>query len=238
MKQTIKTGFAALLLLLVISCKKESSTVQSSDITSLSVTQDFSTDNRVLAGHTVKIGKQVWLTKNVDVSHYKNGDRIPQVKNPAAWASLTTGAWCWFNNDSTTDATYGKLYNWYAVTDPRGLGPIGWHIPSYEEWTTLFTFLGGPRVAGGRMKEAGTLHWAAPNSDATNLSGFTGLGIGRRFPDGTFHSFGYEGWWWATTEYVGNSELAMALVLFSEPRQGGTIGIGKLGGFSVRCIRD
>ena len=99
----------------------------------------------------------------------------------AAWATLTTGAYCYYNNDSATyAATYGKLYNWYAVNDPRGLAPAGWHVPSDAEWTELINCLGGEDVAGGKMKAVSAL-WYSPNTGATNSSGFTGLPGGYRF---------------------------------------------------------
>ena len=124
---------------------------------------------------------QTWMLKNLDVDRYRNGDPIPKVTDPSIWTSLTTGAYCYYNNDSATyAATYGKLYNWYAVHDPRGLAPEGWHIPSDAEWATLETCLGGSSVAGGKMKETGTTHWTAPNTDATNSSGFAGLPGGFR----------------------------------------------------------
>ena len=99
----------------------------------------------------VVIGAQKWKSKNLDVAFYRNGDAIPQVTDDAEWAALTTGAWCYYNNDSTLGKTYGKLYNWYAVNDPRGLAPRGWHIPSDAEWTTLETTLGGSSAAGWKM---------------------------------------------------------------------------------------
>src|ERR1035437_4904310 len=129
---------------------------------------------------SVTICTQSWMLKNLDVSTYRNGDLIPEVTDGSAWSALTAGAWCWYNNDSATNAsTYGKLYNWYAVNDPRGLAPTGWHVPSDAEWTTLSTCLGGNAVAGGAMKETGTTHWTSPNTGATNSSGFTGLPGGR-----------------------------------------------------------
>ena len=241
MKTSIKTGLAALLLLLTISCKKENSIVRSSDITSENVTQDFSTDNLVLAGHTVKIGKQVWLTKNVDVSHYKNGDKIPEVQDAATWAVLTTGAWCWYNNDSATNAVYGKLYNWYAVHDPRGLGPTGWHVPSDPELTKLSTNLGGYMVAGGKMKSTGTIEastglWHAPNTDATNSSGFTGLPGGYRNYDGTFYNVGSYGYWWSSTQNFANSAWFRYMGFNSGLEY--RLNYIQLDGFSVRCLKD
>ncbi len=123
---------------------------------------------------SVTIGTQIWSTKNLDVARYRNGDPIPQVTNPTQWASTRTGAWCWYNNDSATYAsTYGRLYNWYALNDPRGLAPQGWHVPTDEEWTILTDYLGGLSLSGGKMKS--TTGWNAPNTGATNSSGFTGL---------------------------------------------------------------
>jgi uncharacterized protein (TIGR02145 family) len=181
MKLITKKLFAALMLL-TISCKKESNSIQSSGITGESNSQDLLTgSNEPEIYASIKIGSQVVMKKNLNVSHYRNGDRIPQVKGPDKWAALTTGAWCWYNNDSANGAVYGKLYNWYAVNDPRGLAPEGWHIPSDAEWTTLTTFLGGEGVAGGKMKERGITHWIYPNTDATNSSGFTGLPGGVRY---------------------------------------------------------
>ena len=144
---------------------------------------------------TIVIGTQQWMEKNLDVLTYRNGDIIPQVTDPTAWAALTTGAWCYYNNDVANGAIYGKLYNWYAVNDPRGLAPTGWHVPSDAEWTTLETTLGGDPVAGGKMKVAGTTRWTTPNTGATNESGFAGLPGGTRNNNGTFSNVGSNGYW-------------------------------------------
>jgi uncharacterized protein (TIGR02145 family) len=148
----------------------------------------------------IKREEKVWMRKNLDVRTYRNGDKIPHVKSKAIWDTLTTGAWCWYNNDSATGAAYGKLYNWYAVNDPRGLAPTGWHVPSDAEWDTLSTFLGGDGYAGGKMKETGTTHWWDPNADATNSSGFTALPGGTRYYLGEFFDAGGYGYWWSSTE--------------------------------------
>lgn len=123
----------------------------------------------------VKIGNQVWMAENLNTSHYLNGDSIPQVQDKAEWVALTTGAWCYYQNDAENGKTYGKLYNWYAVNDPRGLAPEGWHIPTDAEWIALIDYLGGTNVAGGKMKQIGTVHWISPNLGATNESGFSAL---------------------------------------------------------------
>ncbi len=103
---------------------------------------------------TVTIGSQVWASTNLNVSTYRNGDIIPQVQDRNIWTSLTTGAWCYYDNDPSNGTKYGKLYNWYAVNDPRGLAPKGYHIPTNAEWTTLTDYLGGKDVAGTKLKSA------------------------------------------------------------------------------------
>ena len=185
---------------------------------------------------TIVIGTQQWMSKNLDVAFYRNGDPIPQVTDPTAWAALTTGAWCNYNNDSTQGNKYGKLYNWYAVNDPRGLAPQGWHIPSDAEWTTLETSLGGTSVAGGKMKEAGTLNWTSPNTQGNNNSGFAGLPGGYRYNDGSFLNVGGNGYWWSSTEF--NTPLAWYRILYYNNGSINRVNYTKLYGFSVRCIRD
>jgi uncharacterized protein (TIGR02145 family) len=186
---------------------------------------------------TVTICSQDWMTKNLDVATYRNGDPIPKVTDPTAWAALSTGAYCYYNNDSATNAAvYGKLYNWYAVNDSRGLAPAGWHIPSQAEWTLLETCLGGWEFAGGAMKETGTTHWVSPNTDATNSSGFTGLPGGVRSSNGSFNFLGTHGYWWSSTE----SNAGIAWDRYLVNTDGVSYGSveDKKGGFSVRCIRD
>ena len=134
---------------------------------------------------TVMIGDQEWTTKNLNVSKYRNGDIIPEVKDQNEWDELTTGAWCYYNNDPKNGEIYGKLYNWYAVNDSRGLAPTGYHIPTVAEYNILQTELGG-LTSGGPLKEAGFAHWIAPNTGATNTSGWTGLPGGQRNYNSTF----------------------------------------------------
>jgi len=185
---------------------------------------------------TIQIGTQKWAKYNLDVAFYRNGDPIPQVTDATAWAGLTTGAWCYYNNDSTKGTTYGKLYNWYAVNDPRGLAPTGWHIPSDVEWTTLSTTLGGTSAAGGKMKEAGTSHWTSPNIRGNNNSGFAGLPGGSRYNDGTFHNIEGNGNWWSATQSITSDAWYRYLYYFyGDLGRGGS---NKHYGFSVRCLRD
>jgi uncharacterized protein (TIGR02145 family) len=156
---------------------------------------------------SVTIGSQVWSSKNLDINRYRNGDPIPQVTDRAQWLNLTFGAWCWYNNDSATyAATYGRLYNWYAITDPRGLAPQGWRIPTEKDWNILINNL-DPNSdtscidcdqsvsAGGKMKSL--TGWSPPNS-GNNSSGFNGLPGGYRIP--SFEGVGLYGIWWSSDE--------------------------------------
>jgi len=105
----------------------------------------------------VAIGTQVWTTKNLDVATFRNGDAIPQAKTDEEWKAASDNkqpAWCYYDNKAANGTKYGKLYNWYAVNDARGLAPSGWHVPTDEEWTVLSTYLGGKEVAGKKMKSA------------------------------------------------------------------------------------
>jgi len=186
---------------------------------------------------SVSICCQRWMTKNLNVATYRNGDAIPKVTSNTEWAALTTGAYCYYNNDSTTyAATYGKLYNWYAVNDPRGLAPEGWYIPTDFEWTTLGTCLGGDAIAGGPMKEIGTTHWTNPNSGATNLSGFTGIPGGFRHNDGAFIGIGIYGYWWSSTEV--SSPDTWYRALYYNVMDLTRSFWHKRYGLSVRCLRD
>lgn len=186
---------------------------------------------------TVMIGTQAWLKENLKVTHYNNGDPIPNVTANTAWAALLTGARCYYNNDSVAyDSVYGPLYNWYAVNDANNLCPSGWHVSTNAEWQTAETYLGGSYIAGGKMKEAATLHWLSPNTGATNSTGFTGLPGGMRDPANNFQYIRENGLWWTPTAY--NSSMAWSTYMWylfaGVDHNPGT----KKYGFSVRCVKD
>ena len=185
---------------------------------------------------SILICTQKWLRKNLDVVKYRNGDPIPQVNNPLDWSNLTTGAWCYYNNDPANGAVYGKLYNWYAVNDARGLAPIGWHIPTWQEWDVLSNCLGGDALSGGPMKEIGTVHWITPNSGATNLSGFTALPGGWRGTGGGFSSKGFQAYWWSSNFFSSPFPWGRMLEYTSTVAGGGAN--VETHGFSVRCVKD
>ena len=183
---------------------------------------------------SITIGGQVWMARNLDVSTYSDGTTIPNVTDPTPWANLATGAWCYYDNSSGNNATYGKLYNGYAVKDERGLAPAGWRVAGDDDWTTLATNLGGVDVAGDKMKEAGTEHWKPTNDGASNTSGFTALPGGYRTSDGSFYQIGSVGTWWSIT--TGGAAYDRELHYGSSSL--GRLPLSNQYGFSVRCVRD
>lgn len=198
---------------------------------------------------TIKIDIQEWMAENLNVEHYRNGDIIPQVQDSAAWVNLKTGAWCYYENNSVNGITYGKLYNWYAVNDQRGLAPKGWHIPSDTEWTKLTDYLGGVtkvinlsnglklwviKEVGGKLKD--TILWASPNTGATNEIGFTALPGGERGIYGYFDFKSEYGIFWTSSEV--NDKDAWYRVLDCEFSDVFRDNDYKEIGFSVRCVRD
>lgn len=189
------------------------------------------------ANPEVTIGQQVWMTKNLDVSTFRNGDPIPQAKTDEEWVKAGENqqpAWCYYENDPANGAKYGKLYNWYAVNDKRGLAPEGYHVPTDAEWTQLTDYLGlGLDVAGKKMKS--TSGWIE-NGNGSNESGFNGLPGGGRDHIGSFRYRGSIGYWWSASELNTGNAYARSLNHDGDylPRGGDN----KDGGFSVRCLRD
>jgi uncharacterized protein (TIGR02145 family) len=165
------------------------------------------------------------------VSTYNDGTPIPQVTDTTAWANLTTGAWCWYNNDSNYDSVYGKLYNWYAVNDPRGLAPIGFKIPAPSDFSTLNTFLGNG-ISGGKLKQKGSDYWTN-NIGATNSAGFYGRGTGRRTALGGFAQILAITFYWTTTGIT----LATSYVLQAPTTTFVPSSQALAQGFSIRCIK-
>ncbi len=188
---------------------------------------------------SVTIGNQKWMDKNLDVTTYRNGDTIAYITDPATWASMTTGAWCYYNNDPSTNAAYGKLYNWYAVNDPRGLAPIGWHVPSYNEWVYLENQLGAA-VVGDVLKVTTAGVWAPSMTSAlpTNSRGWAALPAGYRNWDATFNGIGLATVWWSSTEIDPFIAWSAGVTYGSSNLYLDDADSGKESGYSVRCIRD
>ena len=210
--------------ILTNSCKNNSNTTS----TSVSVKD---VDSNVY--ETITIGTQTWMQKNLKVTHYRNGDTIPNVTESKEWISLTTGAYCNYNNDTNNAITNGSLYNYYAIVDSRNLCPTGWHMPMDAEWSTLITYLGGETIAGNKLKEAGNSHWKYNNKTAANESGFTAIPGGERSGiAGSFAYLGNHGIWWSLT---GDARLIEMSDFSCEVLKADA---NKKEGHSVRCIKD
>ena len=184
---------------------------------------------------SVKIGNQTWMTENLKTTKFNDGTPIPWVTDKTAWVSLTTSAYCWYDNDSTYKNTYGALYNRYTVNTGK-LCPSGWHVSSDVEWSALVTFLGGEIVAGGKLKETGTTHWSSPNTEATNESGFTALPGGSRYTNGVFFTIKNLGYWWSSTE--SNTLNGWYRSMNNRNSAVGRNYYDSTNGFSVRCVKD
>jgi uncharacterized protein (TIGR02145 family) len=188
---------------------------------------------------TIKIGNQEWMATNLDVSNFKNGEPIPEAKSKDEWLNAYSNeqpAWSYYNGDPENGKKYGKLYNWYAVNDPRGLAPAGWHVPKDAEWVQLTTYLGGNSVAGGKLKSKSG--WSA-GGNGTNESAFDGLPGGARNFDGNFFYVGEAGYWWSSTELSTNHALPLFLnFLNGTVERNSAIYYSKGLGMSVRLLKD
>ncbi len=204
---------------------------------------------------TIVIGTQEWMAENLNTSIYRNGDAIPTGLSNDEWTNTINtqqGAWAYYNNDASYACPYGKLYNWYACVDPRGLCPTGWHVPSDEEWSVLVKYLdpaadttcllcSQSAIAGGMMKSIGTIEavtglWNSPNEGATNSSGFSGLPGGYRNYFGDYYYMGTNGYWWSSTEDGPNGAWNRYLV-YNDPLVGRWMN-STPDGWGVRCLRD
>jgi uncharacterized protein (TIGR02145 family) len=233
-------------------CTTTTTTSSSSTSTSTSTSTTTTTTTtyvcpNCIPGADVLIGTQTWTTCNLDVSTYANGDPIDEVTDTTLWAGLTTGAWCYYDNNSVNGPICGKLYNWYAVNDPRGLAPIGYHVPSIAEFTQLNDYLDAQLPTGnvgGKMKATGTIEgndgcWLAPNEGATNSSGFRAIPGGLRIGEVLSNPFiGIDGvlQLWSSTENDINSAKTRLVNNGNDNLGGGNY--GKKYGFSVRLIQD
>ena len=181
------------------------------------------------------------MAKNLDVTHFRNGDPISEAKSNEEWIKAGEKkhpAWCYYDNDPMNNEKYGKLYNWYAVNDPRGLAPEGWQIPSEDDWSILKDDLGGETVAGKKMKF--TDFWndyiGKSSGNGTNESGFSGLPGGHRSTDGVFRYIGEEGYWWSSN-YGGTNGAWVYSLSYGNDRLFRD-GNDKLEGQSVRCLKS
>jgi uncharacterized protein (TIGR02145 family) len=203
---------------------------------------------------TIKIGNQWWMAENLKVIHYRNGESIPNITDNTMWSSLTTGAYCNFNNDQNIATTYGRLYDWYTVNDSHNIAPEGWHVPSDAEWKQLEMYLGMSKTEadawrseaeyhfwrgtdeGSKLKEVGTTHWNSPNTGATNESGFSALPGGYRGSNGNYYYMGRRAFFWCSTQYSIISACGRCIA-YDFP------GVFRFysyknNGCSVRCVKD
>jgi uncharacterized protein (TIGR02145 family) len=235
-------------LILIASLSVTINSCEESDITELSNPDaDHTSDSPTLTSFTdprdgqtynvVQIGSQTWFAENLRFS-----GSVSEVSGTNNWAALYDfnggnllgqKAWCYYNDDPTNDAIYGKMYNWYAVNTGT-LCPSGWHIPVNTEWIELTDFLGGENVAGGKMKA--TAFWNAPNTNASNSSGFYGLPGGRRGSTGYFSNKGNYGYYWSSSPGGVASTYAQGIAYNSQDAINSFV--GKHSAVSCRCIQD
>jgi uncharacterized protein (TIGR02145 family) len=199
---------------------------------------------------TLVIGEQEWMVENLKVTHYRNGDPIPNVIDNSTWAGLSTGAYCFYDNSTANGDTYGALYNWFAVDDSRGLAPEGWRVSSDNDIKQLEMYLGMSEnevnSTGGRGTNEGSMLgggydlWS--NGDLRNNSEFDTSGFSffpggsRSHDDGTFNFLSSRGYLWSSTEY--SSNFAMFRYLSNSHTYVYRNYFNNKRGFSVRCVRD
>lgn len=250
MKKTIITWLnflliAGVIMILATSCNKR-------DITNETIEPAPSgtvTDIEGNVYNTLTIGTQVWMIENLKTTKYRNGNPIPNVTSYDEWFHLRTGAYCNYNNDVAIGAKYGKLFNWYAVNDSRNIAPVGWHVPSDEELTTLENYVDyhlGNSISVAKAHAAKTDWHSSPSDGAigndltnNNSSGFSALPGGYRTDYGvSFYSVGSDGYWWSSTEYKEDKHRAWIRIMGCSRKDIMRTTHDKLYGFSVRCIKD
>lgn len=202
----------------------------------ISCQNDNLTDTQNNRFESVYINSKFWMKENLDVEFYHNGDPIPHVQDSAVWANLTYGAWCYYNNDPSLGAIYGKLYNWYAVNDPRGLAPEGWHIANASEWTLLDYLSGRSNIKSRGTIENGDGLWYSGCVLDTFETGFNALPAGHRNGRGEFLFLGYGAIWWFYTGTYSDLEDMYSIWNWNNNlyRQR----LNKRNGLSVRCVKN
>ncbi len=185
---------------------------------------------------TILTGSTYWIDQNLSTSKYANGDAIANVDDNTAWSLLTTGAWSFYDKSSGNGSTYGKLYNWYAVDDSRGVCPTGWRVPTNTDWNNLGKTLGGDSLAGGKLKQTGTTFWSAPNTAATNQIGFNAMPSGYRGNGGAYGSLTGNAYFWVRESYNGTDAVGRNILYNSKALV--TEHNNKLNGFAIRCVKD
>lgn len=182
---------------------------------------------------TINIGSQVWMAENLRATKYQDGFNIPKIEDINTWDTDSIGAYCFYQNDNTFSSTFGCLYNFYAIANEHNLCPVGWHVSTKSEWTTLVNYLGGESLAGGKLKEIGTIHWDIPNTGANNESGFSALPGGCCYYVDGFHRLGEYGVWWNYSENTPD-HLSMS---YKGSSLSQWVALKRMG-YSVRCVKN
>jgi uncharacterized protein (TIGR02145 family) len=206
------------------------------DIHNSEVTYGEMTDQEGNAYRTVMIGGREWMAENLNTSIYRNGDALVTGLTAANWQSATSGAWQYYDQEAINECPHGKMYNWYAVNDTRGICPAGWHVPNEADWSTLEVALGGQLVAGNNMKTTSVSYWLGGNANATNESGFSALGSGFYYFYGSFEGLAQGVNFWSATSFDASSAWVRSIT-FDLPNLSLSI-YPKNSGFHVRCVRD
>jgi uncharacterized protein (TIGR02145 family) len=237
------------ILLVSISCKKESTTPQTNDS---NVTSDSTSQLEGVYGptikdvdgnnyKTVKIGSQVWMAENLKTTRYNDSTIIPNVTDYSEW-QYTTRAWRYYKDKSEYNELYGKLYNWNTIdkkiNEDKNICPNGWHLPSIEEWKVLVNHLGGDSIAGGKLKQAGIVNWIKPNKDATNSSLFNALPGGFAGAGAGFSGVNALGSWWTYNPELSDTYTYKSIYLIGNSGQVFYRDAYSAEGLSVRCLKD
>jgi len=185
----------------------------------------------------VTIGSQLWTVGNLRTSHYANGDPISNLEEVSDWSESTTGAFCYYDNSTDNESLYGKLYNGYAVVDPRGLAPRGWHVATADDVNRLLDFLGGPDYAGARLKSvAGWKDGSGNDANGNNNSGFAAIPAGYRRGNGTFMPDTNVAAWYTSSWHLKPTQLVALTLQYDPPASTGPTELNF--GYSIRLVKD
>jgi len=221
------------------SCNKEENDniITSTAIFNTDLTYGAMSDQEGNSYKTIQIGTQTWMAENLRTTLYNDQTSIPLLVAASSWGGTNAGGYCNYNNEKQEDtlATYGRLYNWYAVNTGK-LCPSGWHVPSEADWDILINYIADDEEIGGMLKEAGKTHWYTPNTHATNETGFTGLPGGARFKGGSYGNQRYYGYWWTATKYSETGAYSIGLYYYDSDLS--KSGNNFQSGFSIRCVKD
>jgi uncharacterized protein (TIGR02145 family) len=240
--------FLLVLIIFLINCKKTDNNLEQKKVTSQdsisfnpNLTYGTMTDIDGNVYKTIIIGTQTWMAENLKVTHYRNGDSIPNVKDTTKWGyfEIRTGAYCWYNNNILNKRIYGAIYNWYAASDSQNIAPLGWHVASLDDWQTLMNYVNPTNniqnLYGYKLRETGTKHWTINNLSnyptVTNETGFTAIAGCKNA--GQFMGIN-EDWayfWTSTGTSDGSRCIYLGLNIIIDIQ-------GNARGFNIRCVKD